>query len=256
MKKALHSAFNLQDRLPRPEAGSPKRPAVQFDLVVEGLRKTYRDPSGRVLEVLRGVSFRVASGEMVAVMGVSGAGKSTLLHLLGGLEAADSGSASLGEFNLTRVGGAELARFRNEQVGFVFQFHRLLPDLTAAENVVLPLLIARHRQAEARSAALSLLDRVGLGQRATHRPGELSGGEQQRVAIARALVASPRLVLADEPTGNLDARAAEETGRLLASLCRERGTVTVVATHNENLAHICDRTLFLRNGQVGEKLEE
>ncbi len=214
------------------------------------LRKAYASPSGAVLEVLRGVSFTLAAGEMLAVTGASGAGKSTLLHLLGGLDAADGGSARLGEVELTRLRGAELARVRNEDVGFVFQFHHLLPDLSALENVALPLLVARRNPREARAAASAMLRAVGLSGRVSHRPGELSGGEQQRTAIARALVHAPRLVLADEPTGNLDARTGAEVADLLSTLARTHGAAVIVATHNAQLADACDRTLALRDGRL------
>jgi lipoprotein-releasing system ATP-binding protein len=217
-------------------------------LEVSELRKAYASPGGGALEVLRGVSFALGAGETLAVMGASGAGKSTLLHLLGGLDMADGGQARLGEIELTRAGGAELARVRNEQIGFVFQFHHLLPDLTALENVALPLLVARRKPRAARAAAGAMLEAVGLGARASHRPGELSGGEQQRAAIARALVHEPRLVLCDEPTGNLDARAGAEVAALLSTLARTRGAAVIVATHNEQLAAACDRTLFLKDG--------
>ncbi|MCA1556574.1 MAG: ABC transporter ATP-binding protein, partial [Acidobacteria bacterium] len=166
-------------------------------LIVRELRKGYASPSGERLEVLRGVSFTLAAGEMLAVMGASGAGKSTLLHVLGGLDTADGGSARLGEIDLTHARGAELARMRNKQIGFVFQFHHLLPDLSALENVALPLLVARRKAREARKSAQAMLAAVNLSERAQqHRPGELSGGEQQRTAIARALVHEPRLILA------------------------------------------------------------
>lgn len=223
-------------------------------LLVSGLRKTFRDPSGGVIEVLRGVSFGAAAGEAVAVVGASGAGKSTLLHALGGLEAADEGSVRLGDFEITRAGvpSSELARFRNARVGFVFQFHHLLADLTAEENVALPLLVARRKFSEARREAAQMLEVVGLGARASHRAGELSGGERQRVAVARALVTSPRLVLADEPTGNLDTRTGEEVGALMLEACRARGAIAVVATHNEQLARACDRRLRLADGRVRE----
>ena len=219
-------------------------------LVVSDLRKSFSRPAGAALEVLRGVTFSVAAGEMLAVVGASGAGKSTLLHVLGGLEAADGGLARLGEFDITRADGAELARFRRREVGFVFQSHRLLPDLSAEENVALPLLVARTGKPEALVAARAILAAVGLAGRTTHAAGELSGGEQQRVAIARALVTRPRLVLADEPTGNLDARAGEDVRALLFALCREAWASVVVATHNERLAASCDRVLTLRDGRA------
>ncbi|HEY0101217.1 MAG TPA: ABC transporter ATP-binding protein [Pyrinomonadaceae bacterium] len=217
-------------------------------LEVRELRKAYASPSGGAVEVLRGVSFTLPAGEMLAVTGASGAGKSTLLHLLGGLDAADGGSVRLGEIELTRAVGAELARVRGEQVGFVFQFHHLLPGLSALENVALPLLVARRKPREAREAASVLLAAVGLSERAAHRPGELSGGEQQRTAIARALVHAPRLLLCDEPTGNLDARTGESVAALLSTLARTRGAGVIVATHNEQLARTCDRTLLLEDG--------
>jgi lipoprotein-releasing system ATP-binding protein len=217
---------------------------------VRDVRKSFRAPSGDRLEVLRGVSFEVAAGEMVAVRGSSGAGKTTLLHVVGGLEEADGGECFLGEFNITRTRGSELARFRNEQVGFVFQFHHLLPDLTATENVCLPLLINRTPMKEARKRALLALERVRLSERAEHRTAQLSGGEQQRVAVARAVVSEPGLVLADEPTGNLDAAVGDEIGSLLASLCREHGAAMLIATHNERLAALCDRVLRLEHGKI------
>ncbi|HYO99575.1 MAG TPA: ABC transporter ATP-binding protein [Pyrinomonadaceae bacterium] len=223
-------------------------------LIVRELRKAYASPSGAALEVLRGVSFTLAAGEMLAVVGASGTGKSTLLHLLGGLDAADGGSARLGETELTRAGRATLARVRKEQIGFVFQFHHLLPDLSALENVALPLLVARRAPRAARQAAGEMLEAVGLGERASHRPGELSGGEQQRAAIARALVHAPRLVLADEPTGNLDAQTGASVAALLRTLARTRGVGVIVATHNEQLARACDRTMLLKDGHLEEQL--
>ncbi|HEV2706323.1 MAG TPA: ABC transporter ATP-binding protein [Pyrinomonadaceae bacterium] len=219
-------------------------------LSVEGLRKSFRNAAGERLEVLRGVSFEVGEGELVAVVGASGAGKSTLLHVLGGLESADGGEARFRGFDILRAGAPELARWRGREVGFVFQAHRLLADLSALENVMLPLLVARRGRREARAEAESALSAVGLTERARHAAGELSGGEQQRVAVARALVAGARLLLCDEPTGNLDAQTAEETCALLFALCRERRASAVIATHNERLARRCDRVLLLRDGRV------
>jgi lipoprotein-releasing system ATP-binding protein len=192
------------------------------------------------------------AGEAAAVVGASGAGKTTLLHVVGGLEAGDTGVVRLGEFDVARGSAAELVRWRGAQVGFVFQFHHLLADLSAEENVALPLLVARTGRREALKRARGLLEQVGLARRLTHAAGELSGGEQQRVAVARALVARPRLVLADEPTGNLDARTGEEVGALLLSLCREARACALVATHNEILASLCDRRLVLREGRLEE----
>jgi predicted ABC-type transport system involved in lysophospholipase L1 biosynthesis ATPase subunit len=168
------------------------------------------------------------------------------------LEEADGGSARLGAFDILRAGSAELARWRGGEVGFVFQFHHLLADLSAEENVALPLLVARRGQRRARAEAREMLERVGLASRAAHLAGELSGGEQQRVAVARALVTRPRLVLADEPTGNLDARNGDEVGALLFDLCRDARACVLVATHNERLARLCDRVLRLGDGQLEE----
>jgi lipoprotein-releasing system ATP-binding protein len=205
--------------------------------------------------VLRGVSFNIEAGEMTAIMGASGVGKSTLLHLLGGLEAADDGRIKLNDFEVTRAQGAGLARYRNEDVGFVFQSHHLLPDLTAAENVALPLTISRVAWSESRLRAVEALEAVGLNERATHPVGHLSGGEQQRVALARALIKRPRLVLADEPTGNLDAATGDEIGALLGSYCRASPAIVIIATHNVRLAEVCARTLLLDDGRIMEKQE-
>ena len=222
------------------------------ELVIDGLRKSFREPSGGVLEVLRGVSLSLKAGETAAVVGASGAGKTTLLHVVGGLEAADGGGVQVGGFDVTRATPAELVRWRGGAVGFVFQSHHLLADLSAEENVALPLLVARTGRREAFGRARELLEKVGLGPRLKHAAGELSGGEQQRVAVARALVARPRLVLADEPTGNLDRRTGEEVGALLLSLCREARACVLLATHNEALAGLCDRRLMLREGELEE----
>jgi lipoprotein-releasing system ATP-binding protein len=223
-----------------------------FELVVEGVRKSFREPSGGALEVLRGVSLSLQAGEAAAVVGASGAGKTTLLHVVGGLEAAGAGAVRLGGFDVTRASASELVRWRGREVGFVFQFHHLLADLSAEENVALPLLVARTGRREALNRARELLEQVGLARRLAHAAGELSGGEQQRVAVARALVARPRLVLADEPTGNLDARTGAEVGALLLSLCKEAHACALVATHNESLASLCDRRLVLRDGRLEE----
>ena len=221
-------------------------------LRVHELRKSYPLPSGGALEVLREVAFDVRRAEMLAVVGASGAGKSTLLHICGGLDEADSGSVRVGEVDLLHAGAAQLARVRNREIGFVFQFHHLLPDLSALENVALPLLVAREPARTVHTAAAELLAAVGLQARAAHRTGELSGGELQRVAIARALVTRPALVLADEPTGNLDAQTGAEIATLLARLGRERGAAVVIATHNEQLARACDRVLLLQDGRLQE----
>jgi lipoprotein-releasing system ATP-binding protein len=219
-------------------------------LIVADLRKTFSSPNGARVEVLRGVSLSVSAGEMVAIMGASGAGKSTLLHLLGGLEAADSGTIQLGRLAITGARPAALTDFRNHQVGFVFQFHYLLPDLTAVENVAFPLMIARLDRRESIRRATEALEKIGLAERLEHLVGRLSGGEQQRVAVARALINRPKLVLADEPTGNIDARIGDELGAALVDYCREQRAVIVIATHNERLASVCDRVLLLEDGQV------
>jgi lipoprotein-releasing system ATP-binding protein len=205
------------------------------------------------LEVLRGVSFSAEQGEMLAIMGASGAGKSTLLHAIGGLEEAAGGLITLADFEITKSRNTELAHYRNEMVGFVFQFHHLLPDLTAVENVAMPLLINRSRYDESLRRATAALESVGLAERAAHPIAHLSGGEQQRVALARALINRPRLILADEPTGNLDAPMGDEIGQLLRAYCREHQSIAVVATHNAHLAETCDRTLVLEEGRITEK---
>jgi len=218
-------------------------------IVVRDLVKSFPRDGERV-EVLKGVSFEVARGELVAIVGPSGAGKSTLLHLLGGLERATSGEIRYGGQPLEALDDAGLARFRNAQVGFVFQFHHLLPEFTALENVLLPLLIRRTPAAAARAQARALLTRVGLGPRLQHRPGELSGGEQQRVAIARALVGEPLVLLADEPTGNLDSKTGEEVFELLRELNRERRLTCCIVTHNEAMARRADRILPMLDGRM------
>jgi lipoprotein-releasing system ATP-binding protein len=223
-----------------------------FGLTVNDLRKSFVSPTGELVEVLRGASFSAGAGEAIAIMGASGAGKSTLLHLLGGLEAADHGSIVAGEFAIDDASPAALARFRNRGVGFVFQFHHLLSDLTAAENVSLPLRMTRVSPREAMRRAEVFLGELGrLDSRSSASlVGNLSGGEQQRVAVCRALILRPALVLADEPTGNLDAAIGDEIARSLVSYARENGAVVVIATHNRALAEICDRILVLKTGRL------
>ena len=205
---------------------------------------------GTTLHVLRDLDLTVEAGEMVAVMGASGVGKSTLLHVLGGLDRANQGEITVASANLTTLADAEIVAFRNRQVGFVFQFHHLLPEFSAIENVEMPLRIARIPVGEARPRAEELLTRVGLGERFTHRPGMLSGGEQQRVAVARALVMHPALLLADEPTGDLDEQTAESLHRLLREMHAAYGLTSVIATHNPRLAEGCDRVLRLEAGRL------
>ena len=204
------------------------------------------------LQVLRGLDLVVEKGEMVAIVGASGVGKSTLLHVLGGLDAIDGGSVRIGESDLASMKPDALTAFRNTHVGFVFQFHHLLPEFTAHENAGMPMRIARRPAADRESRAAAMLARVGLAERASHTPGMLSGGEQQRVAIARALVMEPSLLLADEPTGDLDEHTAESLHDLLRGMHRERGLTSVIATHNPRLAAACDRVLRLEEGKLRE----
>lgn len=214
-----------------------------------GITKRYR-VGASTLTVLRDLDLQVEAGEMVAIVGASGVGKSTLLHVLGGLDRADAGSVSVGDTSLTALPDAEVVAFRNRNVGFVFQFHHLLPEFSALENAEMPMRIARLPLAEARPRAEELLRRVGLGDRLTHRPGMLSGGEQQRVAVARALVMKPSLLLADEPTGDLDEATADALHALLREMHRAYGLTSIIATHNPRLAAACDRILRLEGGQA------
>jgi lipoprotein-releasing system ATP-binding protein len=216
---------------------------------VSGLNKFYQAGSGR-LHVLRDVDLQVRRGEMVAIVGASGVGKSTLLHLLGGLDRADSGSITIGDVDLRSMSDSALVEFRNRHVGFVFQFHHLLPEFDAVENVEMPMRIARMPLDEARRRSTALLSRVALADRAAHRPNMLSGGEQQRVAVARALVMQPALLLADEPTGDLDETTADALHDLLREMHSEHGLTSVIATHNPRLAAACDRVLRLERGQL------
>jgi putative ABC transport system ATP-binding protein len=202
------------------------------------------------VHALDGVTFAVAAGEMVAIMGPSGSGKSTLLHMLGALETPTSGEISLAGQRFDGMDDGDLTRLRRDRIGFVFQFFNLLPTLTAEENVMLPALIAGRRDAKTRERARELLVRVGLEARADHLPAELSGGEQQRVSIARALLGSPELVLADEPTGNLDTRSSGEVLELLRELNRAEGQTLVLVTHDPPSAATADRVVFLRDGKV------
>jgi lipoprotein-releasing system ATP-binding protein len=215
------------------------------------VEKTYVAGTAR-LQVLRGLDLAVEKGEMVAIVGASGVGKSTLLHVLGGLDAIDRGAVRIAGEELARMKPDALTAFRNRHVGFVFQFHHLLPEFTALENAGMPMRIARRPASEREARAMAMLDRVGLAGRITHNPGMLSGGEQQRVAIARALVMEPSLLLADEPTGDLDEHTAESLHELLREMHRERGLTSVIATHNPRLAAACDRVLRLEEGTLRE----
>jgi len=218
-------------------------------LDARGIRKSY-PVGGTVLTVLRDLDLAVDLGEMVAVMGASGVGKSTLLHVLGGLDRVDAGQVVIGDSDLTALPDADVVSFRNRHVGFVFQFHHLLPEFSALENAEMPMRIARLPLAEARTRAEELLRRVGLGERLTHRPGMLSGGEQQRVAVARALVMRPAVLLADEPTGDLDEQAAGSLHGLLRDMHQSYHLTSIIATHNPRLAAACDRVLRLQDGRL------
>jgi ABC-type lipoprotein export system ATPase subunit len=227
---------------------SPTAPAL---VVVSGLNKSYTVGTQR-LHVLRDAALEVRAGEMVAVVGPSGVGKSTLLHVLGGLDRADSGQIRVGDTELTALPDAALVEFRNRHVGFVFQFHHLLGEFDAVENAEMPMRIARYGASESRRRAVDLLQRVGLGERLAHKPSMLSGGEQQRVAVARALVMRPRLLLADEPTGDLDEATAEALEHLLREMHAEFGLTSIIATHNTRFAAACDRVLRMEHGTLHE----
>jgi lipoprotein-releasing system ATP-binding protein len=214
-------------------------------LEARGLSRTYRNAEVPV-PVFANVDLEVERGEMLAVVGPSGIGKSTLLHLLGGLDRPDAGTIRVGDFALNGMTNDELARFRNRNVGFVFQFHHLLPEFTAAENVAMPGWIGRQHAGEALQKARALIAELGLAARERHFPNQLSGGEQQRVAIARALLTDPLLFLADEPTGNLDLETSERVFELMRDCHRRRGLTSIIVTHNVDLAARCDRTLVMK----------
>ncbi len=226
-------------------------------IATENLRKSFATDAGR-LEVLKGITLEIEEGEMVGIVGASGAGKSTLLHILGALDAPSSGRVFYGDSDIFSLGRDALASFRNRTIGFVFQFHHLLPEFSALENVLLPGLIwigerrgikGQHFD-EIKKRAERLLEEFGLSERKQHRPGELSGGEQQRVAVARALILEPKVVLADEPTGNLDTQTGEELFATLADLNERRRVTFVIVTHNESLARRCHRTIRMADGRL------
>ena len=213
------------------------------------LYKSFNSIASRV-EVLKGISLSVAAGETIALVGASGAGKSTLLHIMGALDKPTAGKVIFNGKDIFQLNDVSLASFRNRSVGFVFQFHHLLPEFSALENVMMPALIGGMRKEEAVILAENLIRDVGLSHRSTHKPGELSGGEQQRVAIARALVLSPALLLADEPTGNLDTKTSEDIHALLTGIQREKGIALVIVTHNESLAARMGKTIRLVDGRI------
>jgi lipoprotein-releasing system ATP-binding protein len=217
-------------------------------LAMRGVRHTYKEGKSGQLEVLKGIDLTVNSGEIVALVGQSGTGKSTLLHIAGLLERPTSGEVDVGGLPCAKMSDTERTRVRRERMGFVYQFHHLLPEFSAVENIVLPQMIAGRSKSAARARALELLDMVGLKPRASHRPAELSGGEQQRVAIARALANEPMVMMADEPTGNLDLHTAETVFAVLVNALRATGKGALIATHNPELAARMDRTLTLVDG--------
>jgi lipoprotein-releasing system ATP-binding protein len=218
-------------------------------VIIEDLKKSFQH-MGRTLEVLKGIDLNIYAGQILAIVGQSGAGKSTLLHCMGTLDLPSSGRIRLGGEELTTMSGSRLAAVRNRDIGFVFQFHHLLPEFTALENVMVPGLIQGRSRREMQKRAESLLEEVGLSNRASHRPGELSGGEQQRVAVARALALDPKLVLADEPTGNLDSATSDAIHDLFFQINREHGTTIVVVTHNPAFAESMPRVVRMRDGRV------
>jgi lipoprotein-releasing system ATP-binding protein len=218
-------------------------------ITINDLYKTFKIGE-RDLTVLKGINLEIRRGELVAIMGASGAGKSTLLHIIGMLDRPTRGTVSFEGQDLFQLSEAAQAEFRNKRIGFVFQFHHLLPEFTALENACMPALIQRRSPADVEVDAVALLNEVGLGDRLHHKPGELSGGEQQRVAVARALMQKPDLVLADEPTGNLDSHTGEALFALMRDLNKSRGTTFVIVTHNEKLSAQSDRIVYMQDGQI------
>ncbi|MBC8051837.1 MAG: ABC transporter ATP-binding protein [Sphingobacteriaceae bacterium] len=216
-------------------------------LQAKGIHKSYRE-----LEILKGVDFSVEKGEIVTIVGASGAGKSTLLHIIGTLDKADKGDVIINGIAISRLSQKNLSAFRNEHIGFIFQFHHLLPEFTALENICIPAFIARKSKKEAEQRANELLVMLGLESRAGHKPNELSGGEQQRVAVARALVNNPSIILADEPSGNLDSQNAQSLHSLFADLRDKFSQTFIIVTHNEELAAMADRKVTMKDGQIIE----
>jgi lipoprotein-releasing system ATP-binding protein len=222
---------------------------MSYLLEVSDLYKSFSTSAGKV-EVLKGINLNVTEGETIALVGASGAGKTTLLHLMGTLDRPTSGKVFFANDDVFQMGDMALASFRNRSIGFVFQSHHLLPEFSALENTMMPLLISGMKKDEAKKIAAGLLSDVGLSHRLEHKPGELSGGEQQRVAIARALVTSPRLLLADEPTGNLDMKTSDEVHDILAGIHREKGITLIIVTHNERLAARMGKTIRMVDGRI------
>lgn len=222
---------------------------MTFVIDAQNVRKAYRDGDDAVL-VLNGVTMQVVPGETVAIVGASGSGKSTLLHVLGGLDTIDEGSVEVAGLAVHTLNEKMRGKLRNEKLGFVYQFHHLLPEFTAEENVAMPLLIRRVDRDTAISKARAVLESLGLGHRLTHRPAQMSGGERQRCAIARAMVTDPACILADEPTGNLDQATAKAVFEKFLELARSHQTATVIVTHDQHLAALCDRVLTLTNGTI------
>lgn len=214
-------------------------------LQARGIHKSY----GK-LHILKGVDLDVQKGEIITIIGASGAGKSTLLHIIGTLDRQDQGSVRLNDIDISTLSAKKLSAFRNEHIGFIFQFHHLLPEFTALENICIPAFIAKKGKKEAESHARELLDLLGLEGRANHKPGELSGGEQQRVAVARAMINKPAIILADEPSGNLDSNNAESLHLLFTDLRKRLMQTFVIVTHNESLANLADRKVLMKDGQI------
>jgi lipoprotein-releasing system ATP-binding protein len=234
----------------RPVGDTELRPLDESSIIqVHGLKKTYRTPRGSI-DLFEGLHLEVAAGELVAIVGQSGAGKSTLLHILGALDAPSAGTVYCASINVSNLSPREAAAFRNREIGYVWQFHYLLPEFTALENVAMPLLARGVKKIEALRVAANWLTEVGLEDRGSHRPGELSGGEQQRVALARALVNNPRMLLADEPTGDLDEITAGRVFDLIERLHASHGLTSILVTHNLDLARRCTRVLRLESGRL------
>lgn len=229
---------------------------TQTVLAARDLMRSFTDGAGSPVPVLNGVSFDITRGEIVAVVGSSGSGKSTLLQILGGLDACDGGSVSIDGQNLQKLSEREICTLRNKKLGFVYQFHHLLPEFTALENVAMPLVIARIPEKEAHERARAALEALGLGHRLTHLPSQLSGGERQRTAIARAMVTNPACILADEPTGNLDHETAMDVFEAFVESARSRGCAVLIVTHDAALAARCDRILRLAEGRIATEATE